>query len=115
MKTPRLVYLAGPYTAPTRAGVEVNIRAAEDVGIEVARLGAFPVLPHANCARPEFSDVQPYTFWIDGTMALMFACEAVLMLPNYQQSPGACGELSAANSAGMPVFYSLDELKAWLT
>lgn len=109
----RLVYIAGRFSAPTREGIEANIRAAEDVGIEVARMGLFPVIPHANTARSEFGDVRPYEFWIRGTLMLMRACDLVLMLDGWEQSRGACGEHAEAKRSLMPVFYSLEQLKQW--
>jgi hypothetical protein len=111
---PPLVYLAGPFTATTRDGVERNIRAAEDIGIEVARLGAMPVCPHANTSRPEYEHVQGYDFWIVGTMKLMLVCNAVLMLDGWEQSNGARGERQVAHDACMTVLYSLDQLAEWL-
>src|SRR5687767_6886277 len=43
-----LVYVAGSFSAPTRAGVEANIHAAALRGLEVAKLGACPMIPHCN-------------------------------------------------------------------
>ncbi len=109
-----LCYVAGPFSAKTRAGVEENIRRAVLAGIEVARCGAMPVIPHANTAHPEFEVVQPYTFWIEGTMALLLACSVVLMVPGWEASSGARGERDEALRHGMPVFYSVAELESWL-
>jgi hypothetical protein len=62
-----LVYIAGPFSAPTREGVEANIAAAVQVGLDVAALGACPVVPHSNTAHPEFELLQGYEFWIAAT------------------------------------------------
>ena len=42
----KLIYIAGPFTAPTHWQVAQNIRAAEAAGREVALLGHMPVIPH---------------------------------------------------------------------
>lgn len=63
----KLIYVAGPYTAPTRDGVEANIAAAERVGIVIAKLGGMPVIPHANTAHPEFEHIGTSEFWYEGT------------------------------------------------
>lgn len=110
----RLVYCAGPFSAHTREGVKENIRAMELLGVEVARLGAMPVIPHANTAHPDFEKVQPYPFWIDSTLELMRRCDAVLLAENWQGSSGARGERDEARRLGMPVFTTLEELKSWL-
>ena len=110
----KLIYIAAKFSAPTREGVEANIRAAVELGLEVARIGACPVIPHANTAHPEFEHIQPYAFWIEATMALLLRCDAILMHPNWRESSGAHGEHDAAEKRGMAVFYSVDELRDWL-
>jgi hypothetical protein len=109
-----LVYCAGPFSAPTREGVEANIRKMSELGVEVAKLGACPWIPHANTALPEFEHVQPYTFWIAATLEQLRRCDAVIMSEDWKQSSGARGEHADAFARGQPIFYSLDELKAWL-
>lgn len=42
-----LVYVAGPYAAPTPEGIEQNVRRAVAVGAYATRLGYAPIVPHA--------------------------------------------------------------------
>jgi|SRR5690606_15694267 len=109
-----LVYVAGPFSAPTREGVERNIERAVLVGIEIARLGACPVIPHANTAHPEFERCQPYEFWLSATRELMFRCDVVLMLDGWERSNGATLEHERALEVGMPVAPNLEALEEWL-
>jgi len=110
----KLVYVAGRFSATTREGVERNIASAVVVGLDVARLGAMPVIPHANTAHPEFEQVQPYQFWIDGTIALLLRCDALITVPGWEASKGACAEVRIAGERQMPRFHTTDELRAWL-
>ena len=110
-----MIYVAGKFSAETRADVEANIRAAVSVGLEVARVGAFPVIPHANTAHPEFEYLQPYRFWIDGTRILCRACDALITVPGWESSSGAKFEVSDMYDRGKPVFHSIEELDAWLS
>ncbi len=110
----KLIYIGGPFSGPTRSDVQANIRRAEILGLEVARLGAMPVVPHANTSHPHYEIVQPYPFWIEGTMALLRVCHALILTADWERSSGARGEHEDAVSRGMPVFYALGELKSWL-
>ncbi len=98
----------------TREGVDANIARAEDIGIKVAELGAMPVIPHANTSRPDFEHVQPYPFWIAGTLALLRRCDAMILTAYWEKSFGARGEKAEAELLGIPVFFTVDALRAWL-
>ncbi len=108
-----LTYIAGPFSAPTREGVERNIDIAVQWGIQVAKLGAFPVVPHANTSHPDYETAQPYQFWIAGTLALLCVCGACLMVPGWEKSSGATGEKAEAERRGIPVFTDIDALARW--
>src|SRR5262245_31906922 len=108
-----LVYVVGPFSAPTRAGVEANIDRAERVGLELARLGYFPIIPHTNTRHPEFSKAQEYGFWVAGYLKVLAACRAVVMVPGWQVSEGASKEYAEAARIGIRVFETVSELEAW--
>jgi hypothetical protein len=105
-----IVYVAGPFSAKDRAGVEANIRTAVDVGLMVARLGFCPLVPHSNTAHPMYEAVRDYHFWIAATAALLRCCHAVVLVPGWEHSSGACGEVEIALLRGVPVYRSTAEL-----
>lgn len=115
MNNIQLVYIAGPYTGATREAVEANISAAVDVGLEVAKLGASPVIPHSNTSHPQFEELQDYEFWLAATAKLLTRCDALLTTANWEQSRGARGEVLLARERGIPVFHTLGDLRAWLS
>lgn len=108
-----LVYVAGPYRAETREGVELHIQTARAVGLQVARKGWCPVIPHTmlahlDAAAPSIAD----QFWLDATLELMRRCDAVLLLPGWTQSSGTRAEVAEAQRLGLPVFDAVDFLPA---
>lgn len=87
---------------------------AVDLGIDVARLGCYPVIPHANTAHPLFEKIQPYQFWIEGTIELMRrACDAMILVPKWETSSGARQERGDMLLRRKPVFETIDALREW--
>ena len=108
----RVIYIAGKYRAPSPWGIENNIRAAEVIALEVAKLGAAPLAPHPMYRYYQGS--LPDEFWLQGTLELLRRCDAVMLVPGWEQSTGARGEKVEAERRGMPVFSKLDDLEWWL-
>ena len=100
----RLVYIAGPYRAPTPWGVRCNIRIAEDLAAKVHAAGMFAVCPHANAAHMEGAGGIDDAHMLVGTLELMRRCDAVILTPNWRSSAGALAEVDEATRLGIPVF-----------
>lgn len=108
----KMIYIAGPYRSADQQQAKANILAAEAAGCRIIADGrAFPVVPHS------LGDGQAHqreTLYEAGTLALMTRCSAVLALPTWESSKGATLEIQVADRARMPVFYSHEELFAWI-
>lgn len=85
-----LVYIAGPFRGLTAWAIEENIRHAERYGLEAAKLGGMPVIPHANTRF--FHGQCTDQFWLDGTIRLMEVCDAMVLVPGWERSSGAKAE-----------------------
>jgi hypothetical protein len=117
----KLVYVAGPFRAVSSYipghqdmfAVQENIMAAMKLGLEVARIaGAFPVIPHANTMF--FTAAAPDEVWLNGDLEMLRRCDAILMTPDWKRSSGARAEHEFAKEHGLPVFYEVDPLRAWV-
>lgn len=108
----RLVYVAGPFRGADAWQIAQNVRRAEEMALEVWRMGAACVCPHLNTRN--FHGVLPDAVWLEGDIAIMSRCDAVLMTPDWTLSSGACEESLAAQKAGIPIFLSVFRLKEWL-
>lgn len=100
----KLVYIAGKYRGPTAWDIAENVRNAERFGLEVARLGGAPVIPHSMNAH--FQGALPDEFWLESTMLLLSRCDGVLLIPGWEESMGAKAEKRFAESIAIPVFIS---------
>lgn len=104
----KVVYIAGPYRAPTQWQIEQNIFNARAVGVTVARLGAMPLIPHSNTAHMDgIADDQ---FWLDGTLELCRRCDALVTVLGWTDSSGAKAEVAETLALGKPVFHSQEQL-----
>lgn len=110
----KVVFISGAYTADTSWLVTQNIRAAEVAGLEVARLGAMPLIPHSNTGH--FDGELTGTFWLKGCIELLKRSDAVYIfnLRDLIYSSGTKGEVFEAEKRKIPVFYEKSTLAEWL-
>jgi hypothetical protein len=108
----KLVYIAGPFRASTAWEIEQNVRRAEELGFEVFKCGAMPVIPHANTRF--FHGQGTDQFWLDGTLELARRCDALILVPGWERSTGTRLELRDMLNRGAPTFETVAELSAWL-
>lgn len=108
---PPLIYVAGPFTGPTAWDIAENVRAAERIGLEVARAGGMPVIPHANTHL--FHGQLTSAFWYAGTLALMRVCAGVVFLPTWQKSTGSIDERVEADRLEIPTLFLPSAPSPW--
>lgn len=105
-ETPRrmeVVYVAGPYRSKDGMyGVKKNIDAAIDVARTLWVMGYVPICPHANSYMMDGADVDPEVF-LDGDLELVRRSDSVCLLPGWEKSDGARGEVFLALDRGMPI------------
>ncbi|SRR6266705_1397177 len=107
-----VVYVAGPFRAANSWEVEQNIRRAETLALEVWRLGAAAICPHANTRF--YQGAAPDAVWLDGDLEILRRCDAVLLVTGWRTSSGTHAEIAEAFDCGIPVFGSLCELQLWM-
>jgi hypothetical protein len=108
----KVIYVAGPFRGPNSWEIEQNIRRAEALSLEVWRLGAAALCPHTNTRF--FQGAADDSVWLDGDLAMLERCDAVLMTKDWQRSVGASAEHDHAQRKNIPILYDLIDLKGWL-
>ena len=102
----KLIYVAGPYTGKDYKEIEANIKAAEEVSIELIKLGWAVITPHKNFAHYETYEGMKcyngkkisYQNWIDMDIELLSRCDAILMMKGWRNSKGSVSEHTFAQS-----------------
>jgi len=105
-------YIAGPLSAPTAEAREANIRSAEALACAVWDAGAVALCPH-SIAR-HYTGSLPESAWLAGDLELLRRCDALILVPGWEQSVGTRGEVEAAHQRGQPVLTDLAQLRGWL-
>ena len=108
----KVIYVAGPLVAADHWEIRHNINEAAALGLEVARLGHCPVIPHTNTGAVFLGTLTP-EFWYEATLELLRRCDAIILTPYWPKAKGAIAERDEACRRKMPIFYNLDELRRW--
>lgn len=96
-----IVYIAGPFRAPTPYGIKLNVDRAEHYASQVAQLGIGFDCPHLNSCHFQDLSGTDDTFWLEMTLEKMRRCDAVLRIPG--RSSGADAEVREAEERRIPV------------
>jgi len=93
----KVVYIAGPYS---NGDVAVNVRNAIEVGMRIADLGHYPLIPHlTHFAHLLFP--RPYEYWLELDNRILERCDVLYRMSG--SSSGADKELELAKKLGVPV------------
>jgi len=110
----KVIYIAGPYRAANAWEVERNIRAAEEVALRVAEIGAVPLCPHSMTRF--FHGTLTEDYWLEATQELLKLCDGVLLVDYAADivSEGTRSEVNLAHRLSIPVFRNMAYLPAWI-
>lgn len=108
----KVVYVAGPFRGVNAWEIENNVRLAENLALEVWKLGAAAICPHTNTRF--FHGAAPDEVWLEGDLAILAKCDAIVMTHTWRRSKGATAEYHYAIKHGIPVFAGIDALAQWL-
>ena len=104
-----LVYVSGPYTAPTPEQVAANVERARAAACQLMRLGYAVICPHTMTAGWEGEGIT-YDQFVAADLEIVRRCDAILLLPGWSGSKGALAEYRMAVRAGVAEVSSIEEL-----
>lgn len=107
------VYVAGPMGPEDGPLRSENIRRGKEAGIKLALEGHSPFIPHLwdSLVGMEGESSIDYESKLRMDFDWLAVCGCMLRLPGV--SPGADRERTFADSLGIPVFDTMEELLAW--
>lgn len=108
--TKPVIYIVGPFRGPDHFIIAENIRNAERAGLQVAKAGAIPLIPHSMYSH--FQDALPDDFWLAADMQLLYRCDGLVLLATWPTSRGASAEREEALHLDMPIMI-LPESALW--
>ena len=104
----RRVYIAGPYRSRAGSSVVENVRLAERAAWACARAGVHFMCPHLNTqwmsGAGDHGGIAPNEFFLAMDMNWVGVSQDILMLPGWEDSPGAQGELEYAEILGLGMY-----------
>ncbi len=109
----KLVFICGPYRGESAWEVEQNVRKAEELSLEVWRLGAACICPHTNTRF--FQGALRDVAFLEGYLAILDRCDAVLTVPGWGKSYGSKAEVTYAKEHGIPVLHTMKEFIEWVS
>ena len=108
----KLIYTAGPITADTPSLRFKNCMRAWEFAHQLWMKGIGVICPQFNTLFMDAEEIPHGTFMKADFEMITRACDAMLMLPGWEDSPGSQMEFELACKHNIPVFYcgNLDDL-----
>ncbi len=112
----KLVYTAGPITAPNPAERKQYCERAWGYAHRIWKMGAGVICPQYNTYFMDDPAIGYEMFMNADYEMIKRACDAVFMLPGWEYSKGSCNERDLAFAENIPVFYfnQMHELEDWI-
>ena len=99
----RVIYIAGKYSGSCDNEVFENIIVARTAARRLWSKGWAVICPHTNSMFMDWDD--DGNIFIEGDLEFIRRVDAIYMLSNYKDSPGALKELELAESLGLEIIY----------
>jgi len=104
----KLIYVAGPYRAPSGIERLQNITRAAEYARKLWTLGHAAICPHLNTIEMDGPGLTVEQI-LEGDLEIVRRCDELHVLPNWSSSTGTCAEIATARDAGLRIVFLEDE------
>jgi hypothetical protein len=98
----RCVYVAGPMTGLPEFNFPAFKAAAEELRAEGLEVRS-PTEISDDAAPDSYTSAKPYAYYLRLSLRMLLECDAVVLLPGWDGSRGACLEKAIAEHLGMSI------------
>jgi len=118
-----LIYVAGPYSAPTQQLVDENVNIARAWAELIWNCGGVAICPHLNTqgfekpgAMREGSSEwrSDFAMFLSGDFEIISRCDGVYFIDGWEQSKGAVAEFAFAKYMGYPCFFTMQDVMKFI-
>jgi hypothetical protein len=99
-----LVYVSGKYSGD----IDANIEIAAQIAAQLWDEGHAVICPHMNTAHFENRCLATWENYIAGDLNMISRCDAMVMIPGWEDSKGAVVEKDYAEKLHIPIWYYPD-------
>ena len=96
----KVVYISGKYSGD----IDTNIQKAREIAIKLWESGYAVICPHLNSSHMELDCKASYEQFLAGDVEILRRCDAIIMLPEWEQSKGAWIEWKDARARKIPIY-----------
>ncbi|OGZ23390.1 MAG: hypothetical protein A3A08_00605 [Candidatus Nealsonbacteria bacterium RIFCSPLOWO2_01_FULL_41_9] len=104
---PLKIYISGPYRGKNKIEIAKNIKNADKIAKEIAKLGHFPFIPHKMIDDWQFDPSFSFKKVLEIDLQWLKICDAIFLIA---PSKGANYELKEAKKLGLKVFTDLSQI-----
>ena len=105
----KVIYTAGPYSADGDNNVLNNILTARYIARTLWLRGWAVICPHTNNIFMDGPDTT-WELFMAGDLEILSRCDALYLLPGWEQSRGALAEYNKSVDLGLKIYYTLGEV-----
>jgi len=107
------VYVAGAYSADNVIDVLNNIREGIKASAKLLKLGHEPFCPFLDYQFQFFEPELEVEDYYRYSIAWLEVSQAMIVLPDYEESKGTLNEIWTAKELEIPTFYSMQDFLEW--